>query len=41
MSNTEKRKKRVESKKRKIEAFLAIAELNDVERKKPKVQQGR
>lgn len=38
MSNEEKRKKRLENKKRKIEAFLAVAELNDSEKKKIKTE---
>ena len=38
MSNEDKRKKRTENRKRKIEAFLAVAELNDEETKKFKLQ---
>jgi len=40
MSNEDKRKKRTENRKRKIEAFLAVAELNDEETKKFKFQEG-
>ena len=40
MSAEEKKKKRLESRKRKMEAYIAVAELNDTEKNKKRKKEG-